>query len=455
MNRKYYYPFFFIAICSNELNAENYTVPLSNKDDIECPIESNFKTINLKNVIKRTLCNSPKFKKTWLEYNIKVSQLKILDSDYLPLVSVNSNYNFGKTNNDVKGASFLSYDTSSQNYGLAIQANWLIYDFGYKKLIKSQAKDLIKLSLAQKDVAMQNLILVVIEKYLTILKLESNLNNLKIIEENSNKLYLISEEKYNLGLLNKFDKLTLYNNNLKIKSQRQSLENEIFSQKKSLSVLMGDDYNINYFLDDIDFHKENDFNNIEILFNMAKDNHPALKGQEYIISSIDKELKMIDKENLPKFSLFSNLENYKKIGKIPFGSTTNNIDVGVQLSFPLFDGFKSSNRKIKEQYNKELEIEEKNEMQRAIYLNIIKYYYDIEKAKESIEIFNKLEASSSEAYIISLERYKIGVGNILDLISSQNSLLDTLNEKNNLNYSYLLSRYNLLSNIGSLNISDF
>ena len=119
----------------------------------------NEQPIELIDAIERAVCRNPETKSAWVQTRIQAAQLKISKANYYPQVNSTLNYDWSRDDNQVKDRPVLSYDTDLRRYGLGIRANWLLYDFGSRFYQAEEAEKLLAMSLAQHDVALQNMII--------------------------------------------------------------------------------------------------------------------------------------------------------------------------------------------------------------------------------------------------------------------------------------------------------
>ena len=105
-------------------------------------------------------------------------------------------------------------------------------------------------------------------------------------------------------------------------------------------------------------------------------------------------------------------------------------------------------------YGSQLDLElKKTEIQkihRKINIEVWKSYYNLNAETENLTSIEELENSASKFYQISMQRYKSGVGSMLELIDSQKSLSDAKQQKNSTISMWNIARVELLASIGLL-----
>jgi len=410
--------------------------------------------IALSQAIENVLCNDPYLKIQWTEVKNKVLQIDIEKSNYYPQLNLSSNYNIGKSNYKVKDAPQLSYKTDSERYGVSLQANLLVYDFGYKNSKNKLLTDLLNISLAQYNSSIQKVSMDVIERYYKILLLNENLKSIIQSESIAKKNLLISQTRYDVGTNNKSDVLSSYNNVLKIISKRNETQSQIEINMRSLGFLMGFPIEKEFSLKPIEINKYLEIKPINELINIAKEKHPDLISLDYKIDSAKNNIQVIKSENYPKVYITSDFLNNNRLGAVPFESVDNTIDFGIKISAPLFNGFKNHYRKIEAENQLEKTFNEKKLTEKDLSLEIINYYYELKNEEKNLQILENLKTNAFANVEITSGRYKNGVGNIIELLNSQNVFIEA-NE--NYNYSlnnFIITRYKLLTSIGMLDTKD-
>ena len=165
--------------------------------------------LELMQATEKAVCNHPEAYKAWIETNIQKAQLGINRSEYYPILSATLNYDWGKDNYQVNNRKDLSYDTDTRRYGIAVQANWLLYDFGMRQHQVSAAEKLLAMSFAQQDSILQDVVLKTIIAYYAVIQVELKLDNLKQTFQLAEKNYQIAHARYKAGIGIKSDELQM------------------------------------------------------------------------------------------------------------------------------------------------------------------------------------------------------------------------------------------------------
>ena len=124
------------------------------------------------------------------------------------------------------------------------------------------------------------------------------------------------------------------------------------------------------------------------------------------------------------------------LGAVEFSKMKDNktISWGIGLSWNIFDGF-LTNQSIQTARANKKNVETKlRQAGRDIIVEIQKVLLDLEAAKKQVEVSHKGLQSATEDRKIAEERYNLGAGTLLDLLTANAGLINA--EANNINASY-------------------
>ena len=410
--------------------------------------------LSLIDAVERAVCRYPETRSAWIQTQIQAAQLKIAQSSYYPQVSATLNYDWGRDDYQVDGRPDMSYDTDTRRYGLAVQANWLLYDFGARRYQTEEAQKLLAMSFAQHDVVLQSVIIKTISAYYQIIQVELKLDNIKQLVKLANKNYEIANARYRAGAGIKSDVLQMSANLAKAKSDETKLAGELKIAKGQLASLMGDPAYQNYQINNqLKIPKQLNLKSIEVLMKEAAQLHPRFKAAQYAIEAAQDKIKATQRSKYPSLSFNSSVQHSKQLGESPFGNETQRLQAGVQLNFPVFDGFNRKNQVVVAQENLKLKQLEEERLKLEINAEIWKSYNELNAIHDNIKSLLLLNDSASKAYEVAQGRYKAGVGNMLEVLNAQNLLSESKMNYSTLLTEFLVVRYQLLSNMGNLNIT--
>lgn len=154
--------------------------------------------------------------------------------------------------------------------------------------------------------------------------------------------------------------------------------------------------------------------NVNKLVELARTNRPEINAAMANLRKREADLKNAQALSFPKLNGIGNVEwrgTTRANQRLYYG--------GVQLSIPIFHGFKIQNsiRKARD------ELESAKAKFRQTDENVIQdtwsAYYNFKTAKQQVATSRVQLASSQESYKVSLERYKVGAADIVELLNAQ------------------------------------
>lgn len=119
------------------------------------------------------------------------------------------------------------------------------------------------------------------------------------------------------------------------------------------------------------------------------------------------------------------------------------ISWGIGLNWNIFDGFLTNQSIQTATVNKKNTEVQLKQAEREIIVEIQKVLLDLEAAKKQVEVSQKGVKSASEDSRIAEERYNLGAGTLLDLLTANAGLVNA--QANNINavYFYITAKRNL------------
>ncbi|MDZ7673427.1 MAG: TolC family protein [Halanaerobiales bacterium] len=234
---------------------------------------------------------------------------------------------------------------------------------------------------------------------------------------------------------------------IELNKTRQSIltaENELKVAKKRFADLLE--------LEDADFTlKQPESINIEENLDTQLDK--AYNNRFEVLSlSLNKEMQEINKkleDTLYKPSLMLQ-GNYRSQGD-SFDFTDGDFSVTLSGSIPLYDGNKSNLKQQKIAIEQSKLDNNEKQLKDNIETEIMAALYKIDENRESLEIANQNEEQALENLNQAQKRFENGVGTSRDVLRAETNLKQIQISKSQTYYQYLMSKYNLLYQTGTLN----
>ena len=247
---------------------------------------------------------------------------------------------------------------------------------------------------------------------------------------------------YNAGTKPKVD-LTIAQVNLSnSKLQLIEAENAVDIAMAKLNNAMGLPYMFRYKINDV--LKMSPCNlSLDEAVNIAKESRPDFKLAQTKVETAQQTMKLVKKSWAPQLSV----EGQFEIGGKTFTSN-HGYNFGAYLNFPTFNGMllKNELKEAKSLYSKEIA----NSMNayNNIYLEIQNAFYNLKEKRNKIPVSTVNVKQAKENYELSFGRYKVGVGDPVELKEAQLQLQNAELLYYNTLFEYNCAKANLEKAIG-------
>jgi outer membrane protein TolC len=220
-----------------------------------------------------------------------------------------------------------------------------------------------------------------------------------------------------------------------------SIERDLGSKKAVLEILVGER------IDDIAVIEEEvdiftlPFTRDQVLSKISEIN-PALMSLDYILAEKEMELKEAKWKRIPSLTLnggvgWSAEGYYIEDGKDNFHH--NLWEVGLQLSYPLYDGGVIASEIETARNNLEIARLEKEEKVKSLQQDVDEAFLSLGEYEKKIAIYSESVEIARQNVEIANEKFKRGLAKILEVLEIEETYMETM-----ANYKQLLFERNLL-----------
>lgn len=409
--------------------------------------------VDLNTVIDYTLCNNPDISEAWSLTKKQIEQIYLVKSSYMPKINLIGESNTGSIDYKAYENPGSNYNSKSIYSSINIEAKWLFYDFGLKNNSVNQAKFMfIALSESQNSLV-QKKFLEASTLYFDVIRLQGEFALSKEAESLAQQSYFIAEKKYHAGVGLFSDMLQAKTTLAKANSDKIRAEGNLLASKGDLAESMGYDVSKPFEINTSSM-RNHDYqlvlSSVDSLIQQANKIHPELLGAQAEVLAAEENLLATKKENLPKLYLTSNFQSYRQQGNSFININQNSAIIGIKVEVPIFNGLEHKHKLRVAQLDLDIKNSKLRQIQRSINIKVWKSYYNLRTESNNLNVIEELQNSASTLYQIALQRYKSGVGNMLELIDAQKSLADAKQQKNAASSRWNIARVELLSSVGLL-----
>lgn len=422
----------------------------------DCPKKTdNISTlvVDLNVVINYSLCNNSDVYEAWSVAKKQIEQVGVVNSGYMPKINLTGEYNVG-------AVKYKAYETPQSNYNsksiysnINIDAQWLFYDFGLKKNSVNHAKFLLIALSESQNAIVQETFLEATTLYFEVLRLQGEFTLSQEVEKLAQQSYSIAEKKYHAGIGLLSEMLQAKTNLAKASSEKIKSEGSLLAIKGELAAYMGLEVNSSFEINARSMSNpeyEKAISSVDDLLKQANKIHPELVSIKAEVLAAKENIQIVKKGNLPKLSLTSSLQVYKKQGNSSIDMGGDEAMVGIKIETPIFSWFEYKHKLKIAQLDLDIKNSKLKKINREINVKVWKSYHNFLTETKNLNAVEELKNNALKFYEISLERYKSGIGSMLDLVDAQKTLADAEQQKNATIFRWNIERVKLLASIGML-----
>ena len=399
--------------------------------------------LSLPDLIQVSVCTNPSLSAQYMSVKATESTLGAARAEYLPSVVLTGNANIA--GEKIEHGKY----TQAEPYSGKAQASWLLFDFGGRSARTTATRAYLDAANFTYNASLQELVLSVQTAYLNLLAAEESLISAKASLETYQQSYNEAQKRYKLGMVSLSD-------NLQAKTQyEQALltvvqaENGVKQYSGALAVLLNVAPNTPLKLEQPKFNKKDtriETDDINKLFEQALANRPEIHAQQSAQRAAHANLTSAKTNMLPSLSATA-AASYNDNWKHSALYKTDN-SAGLSLTWPLFTGFANSYAVQAASYTYEQEQAKTRNIRLQVQNEVWSKYQNYKTALRTYEISQTVLESAEENERVAFRYYKVGKGDILNLLTAVSQLASARQNKITAFYNLLLSKANLYRSIG-------
>jgi len=398
-------------------------------------------TLSINRCIEIALKNSPMI--VIAEGGVKKSELDVSDAraDLLPDIGLSGGYYLNETYN--------AFGWDRNYYDLTLFASIKPFNSGRTYLNVEKTNANLVFSRESYRLTKINLIMEVVRRYYNLLKASQILDLRKSALEQKKYQLDFSRAQFELGMVPRADTLKARAALEGARVDSHEADGELLIRKAELNEVIGLDLDFPVLIKDAEL-KEPDIPEFDSVLTVAYTNRPDIKQQESSISAARYNVMLAWINRMPVLTLTGgyslNAERFA-FENLPLNRPNwdDNSDwsVGLNLSFPIFDGGVKSRAIMKANIDLNNARLGYYNLERRVELEVKSAYINIRNASKKIELTERLVESARESYEAALGRYRNGLAPITEVIDAEVALTEG-------EINFIGSKYNFLEADASL-----
>jgi outer membrane protein len=373
------------------------------------------KELTLENIVDLALRNNPETRATWAAARAAAAKLGSEQGAYFPQIDAAANYS--KSRNSFSQ----QFSVTQKTYTPSLTLNYILFDFGKRSGDVEEARQALYQANWSHNAMIQDVVLQVERTYYQYLQAkavrDANAQALKEAEANLQA----AEDRHQAGLGTVADVLQARSNYAQQKLALQAVAGQIQTIRGSLATAMGlsptIDYDIGLLPGNLPAAEVSEI--VDDLIQQAQTYRPDLAAARAAVLAARAHVKSVKAEGYPELTIQGSVS--RRYYDNPHDYSNNYLE-GIFLSLPLFSGFSHPYDVVQAEAEADLAQRRYEMLRSTVELDVWTNYYDLKTAAERLTTAREFLDFASESHDVALERYKAGVGTILDLLAAQTTL---------------------------------
>lgn len=398
--------------------------------------------LRLPEAIDIALCNNAQTRQSWAAAKVQAATLGQAQSYYLPDISANISLD----RSEVRNAGRNSGGTTGLDASIGI--NWLLFDFGGREANVELAKQSLLAANWSHNNTLQSVLLDTVQSYYQLYATQEAVQATLAAEKASQSSLDATRARQKAGTATRADVLQAQTAFSQAQLNRTQAEGDAAVAKGVLANAMGLSAELPLRIaqpPDLQVRQIGD-QAVEALLQQARERRPDLAAAEAQVRAGQSNIRVQQAANRPSVSAFANLGATQSAP----GSDPRSGAIGLQLSIPIFTGYRNSYRVLAARGQLEQDVATRDRLATDITLDVWRAYQNLRTDRQSLDTASDLVASAQENYNVALGRYKAGVGTITDLLTAQSALVNAELQRIQARYRWNLSKATLARAIGAL-----
>ncbi len=366
--------------------------------------------LTLASAIDIALKNNPQTRTTYLQARAAEAALGSAKSAYLPEIDLNASLARTRT----------ASQTATTSFSPSVALSYLLFDFGGREAEVEQARQTLAAANLFHDQAIQDVILRVEQTYYDYLDAKALLAAQEATVRERRTSLDAADARHLAGVATIADVLQARTALSQAELNREALEGQLRTIEGTLATVLGSPVTTTYEFGDLPLEVASPgiVGKIEELITKATSERPALAAARAEAERAHARVHQIRTQGLP--SVVLNGSAGRSI--ITGGRDYTPYSAVIAMRFPLFTGFRNTYDIREAQAEADLAKENVRSLEQQIGLQVWTSYYALQTATKRLTTSRDLLTSAQQSADVARDRYKEGVGNILDVLTAETAL---------------------------------
>lgn len=370
--------------------------------------------VTLAQIVDIALTNNPTTREAWLNARAAQAAAGSAESLYYPEVDLNATL--------IKGQTVSEGVPASKSVALApsLSLSYLLFDFGGREATVAQARQALIAADYLHNQAIQDVVLRTEQAYYGYLESKALLAAQDATLKERKTELDAANSRHDSGVATIADVLQAKTAFSQAELTRESIEGALRTIEGSLATAMGlpaaTHFNIGELPLEIPSQRVSD--HVDDLINRAVAGRPDLAAARAEAEGAHAHIQAVRSQYKPSLSVISNL------GRTYFdgGFLSTPYAFGVGLRFPLYTGGRNTYDLRQAELQSQVAAENVRAIEQNVNLEVWTSYYTLQTATQRLGTARDLLTSAQQSADVAQDRYRAGVGSILDLLTAESAL---------------------------------
>jgi outer membrane protein len=385
------------------------------------------------------------------------------EAAYLPSVTGTAQYTREHVSTDVRDSPTLNSTFTDHATEGTAALTWLLIDFGGRSATLNSSRLLLSAARASQDQELQNAFANVAKDYFTASVADAKVESTHRIEAAATQTLEAATARVAKGVAAITDQLQANTAHAQAAYERAKAENDRRAALGTLAI------EINVPPDESFSVQKSDLEPLpELRFTHSVQDHlveDAIRTSPRVVSA-DAQWKAalartreVRAAGLPTLSMVGQM-NYStrpvsaSLGQEEQPAKTRDNYIGLKLSVPLFEGFSRTYQVREAEAQSEAQEQTLRDIKRTVAVAVWSSYQTLQSDTDNLRNTDTVVQSARESFTAVEQRYQLGVGNILELLDSQNRLANAEQQFIQAQFEWRNARIQLALSVGRLDTSD-
>lgn len=431
----------------------NAARPAGGSAALECePERGEAKELDLGDAVRMALCANPRAQLAWIAIKPQAASLGQARSAYLPRVNASVRRVRDTTWADSGGS---SASTERRATTTTMSLVWRLLDFGTRSANLEAANDLLAAALMTHDAVVQQTMAAVVQAYFDVQTSQAVLLGGQAGLAAARSTLETARRKQTAGPGSASETLQAKTAMARAMLEVGRAEGNLAQAKVALATIIG-------------IRAESELNlpplvppdapqlgqTLATWLNDTRTKHPAIGSAQLQRAAARSQVDAARADGLPSLDLSAAYYRNGRPDQGLSGVPTRERQIGVVLNIPLFEGFERTYRIRSAEALAEQRDAELREVEQRVAMEVAQAFAGTEAALKGLEASELLLETATASEASSSRRYQHGVADVLEVLSTQQSLADAQQQRGRSVAAWYTASLRLAAAAGRLSLSE-